>query len=61
MFGEGDAFDPRGIRRNPWPQTEAHDLETAVAEWQEARAQREEALERMARVLTDAGIGGFDV
>jgi hypothetical protein len=58
---DGDRFDPRGIRRNPWPQTASHDLESAVADWQEARAQREEALDRMARVLTEAGIGGFDV
>ncbi|MGJ6122692.1 N-6 DNA methylase [Mycolicibacterium sp. Y3] len=61
VFGSEGAFDPRGIRRNPWPQTESHDLEAAVADWQEARAQREEALERMSQVLTEAGIGGFDV
>lgn len=56
-----DTFDPRGIIRNPWPQTESHDLESAVAEWQEARAHREEALDRMAQVLGEAGIGGFNV
>lgn len=56
-----DTFDPRGVRRNPWPQTESHDLEAAVAEWHEARAHREEALDRMTQVLGDAGIGGFNV
>lgn len=61
IFGEGDLFDPRGLIRNPWPQTESHDLEAAVAEWQEARARREEALEHMAQVLGEAGIGGFNV
>lgn len=60
VFDDHGAFDPRGVRRNPWPQTESHDLEAAVAEWQEARAHREEALERMAQLLTEAGIGGFD-
>ena len=57
--GQGD-FDARGVLRNPWPQTESHDFEAAVAEWQEARARREDALERMSQVLTEAGIGGFD-
>lgn len=60
VFTEDGTFDARGVRRNPWPKTETHDLDTAVAEWQEARAQREEALERMAQALSDAGIGGFD-
>lgn len=60
VFNEKDVFEARGVRRNPWPQTTTHDLETAVSEWQEARAHREEALERMAQVLTEAGIGGFD-
>lgn len=58
---EGDQINPRGVRRNPWPETESHDLEAAVADWQESRAHREEALARMAQVLTEAGIGGFDV
>ena len=58
---EQDRFDPRGVRRNPWPQTESHDLATAVSEWQEARVLREEALEKMSQVLREAGIGGFDV
>ncbi|MHA7284609.1 HsdM family class I SAM-dependent methyltransferase [Arthrobacter sp. TMS2-4] len=61
IFDDEGALDARGVRRNPWPQAEIHDLEAAVADWQEARAQREEALEKMARVLTEAGIGGFDV
>jgi type I restriction enzyme M protein len=58
---EQDRFDPRGVWRNPWPQTESHDLATAVSEWQEARVLREEALEKMSQVLREAGIGGFDV
>lgn len=61
VFDEDGRFDARGITRNPWPQTETHDLQTAVADWQEARSRREEALERMSEVLTRAGIGGFDV
>lgn len=61
VFDEAGTFDPRGIRRNPWPQPESHDFEEAVADWKEARAQREAALDHMAQVLTDAGIVGFDV
>lgn len=61
LFNEQGGFDPRGVRRNPWPHTEMHDLGTAVSDWQEARALREEALERMSYVLREAGIGGFDV
>lgn len=60
IFDDKDVLDARGVRRNPWPQTTTHDLATAVSDWQEARAQREEALERMSQVLTEAGIGGFD-
>jgi type I restriction enzyme M protein len=60
VFDDHDVFDARGVLRNPWPHTESHDFEAAVAEWQEARARREDALERMAQVLTEAGIGGFD-
>jgi len=50
----------RGVRRNPWPQAESHDLEAAISDWQEARAEREAAQVRMAEVLSEAGIGGFD-
>lgn len=60
IFDDSGIFDPRGVRRNPWPQSETHDFSTAVSEWQEARAVREEALETMALVLRDAGIEGFD-
>lgn len=60
IFDDG-VFEPRGVRRNPWPLTTTHDLETAVSEWQEARAQREEAMDRMTQILSDAGIGGFNV
>lgn len=60
VFDDKGVLDPRGVRRNPWPQTESHNLEAAVAGWQEARAHREETLQRMTQVLTQAGIGGFD-
>lgn len=60
IFDDLGELDARGLDRNPWPQTETHDLETAVADWQEARAQREDAMARMADVLSKAGIGGFD-
>lgn len=61
IFNEAGAFDARGLRRNPWPLTTTHDLESAVSEWQEARARREEAMARMAEIVSGAGIGGFDV
>lgn len=61
IYDEQGVLDARGIRRNPWPQTESHDLDSAVADWQEARAQREDALERLSSALLNAGIGGFDV
>ena len=60
IFDDGGVLKARGTRRNPWPQPATHDLVTAVSEWQEARVQREEAMQRMAQVLTEAGIGGFD-
>lgn len=60
VFDDQKNFVARGVQRNPWPQTESHDLEAAVADWQEARAEREAAQARMAEVLTEAGIGGFD-
>lgn len=57
---DGDRFVPRGLGQSPWPQTQSHDLEAAIADWQEARAVREEAQATMAAVLSAAGIGGFD-
>ena len=60
IFDDSGRFVPRGVRQNPWPQTQSHDLDTAIADWQEARAVREEAQAVMAEVLTAAGIGGFD-
>lgn len=60
IFDDGGRFMPRGVRSNPWPQTHAHDLEAAIADWQEARTIREEAQAAMAAALTAAGIGGFD-
>ena len=61
IYDDQGRLDARGVRRNPWPQAETHDFDSAVADWQEARALREEALERMNQVMLDAGIGGFDV
>jgi type I restriction enzyme M protein len=60
IFTESGRLVARGTRPNPWPQAESHDLESAVADWQEARAAREEAQAAMDAVLTAAGIGGFD-
>ncbi|WP_229400846.1 HsdM family class I SAM-dependent methyltransferase [Micromonospora okii] len=60
VFDDAGRFMPRGVRHNPWPQTQSHDLDTAIADWQEARAVREEAQVAMAAVLSAAGIGGFD-
>lgn len=60
IFDDHGTLVARGTRGNPWPQTEIHDLESAVADWQEARAEREAALDRMSDILTAAGIGGFD-
>lgn len=60
IFDVDGRFDPRGIRRNPWPQPASHDLDSAVTDWQEARTQRDEASARMMDVLSAAGIEGFD-
>nr|WP_167752267.1 N-6 DNA methylase [Streptomyces sp. S501] len=60
IFDDTGRFMPRGVRQNPWPQTQSHDLDAAIADWQEARAVREEAQAAMAAVLSAAGIGGFD-
>lgn len=60
IFDDQGRLDARGVRRNPWPQAQTHDLDEALASWQEARAQRDEALERMNQALFEAGIGGFD-
>uniref|UniRef100_UPI003F496299 HsdM family class I SAM-dependent methyltransferase n=2 Tax=Paenarthrobacter nicotinovorans TaxID=29320 RepID=UPI003F496299 len=61
IFDDAGVLDARGIRRNPWPQAETHDLYEAVADWQEARTQRDLALDHMTQTLSEAGIGGFDV
>lgn len=61
IFDEDGGLDVRGVARNPWPKGEEHDLDTAVADWQEARALRDEAQAVMVEVLGDAGIGGFGV
>lgn len=61
IFSASGELDARGVRRNPWPQIETHDLDTALANWQEAKAQREDSYDRMNQALLDAGIGGFDV
>ncbi|MFJ2571994.1 class I SAM-dependent DNA methyltransferase [Streptomyces halstedii] len=60
IFDQMGDLVARGVRHNPWPQTQSHDLAAAIADWQEARAVREEAQASMAAVLTAAGIGGFD-
>ncbi|WP_431785007.1 HsdM family class I SAM-dependent methyltransferase [Microbacterium maritypicum] len=60
IFTESGRLVARGTRPNPWPHTESHDLESAIADWQEARTAREEAQATMDAVLTAAGIGGFD-
>lgn len=60
IYDEHGRLDARGLRGNPWPQVETSDLDTAMAEWQEAHAQSQEALARMNQMLIDAGIGGFD-
>lgn len=60
IYDDAGILNCRGVRHNPWPKAEEHDWETAVAEYQEARALREEAVAKMSEVLTRAGIGGFD-
>lgn len=60
IYDDKGKLNCRGVRQNPWPKTEEHDWETAVADYQEARALREEAVAKMSEVLTRAGIGGFD-
>lgn len=60
IFDAEGRFDPRGIRRNPWPQPATHDLDSAVTDWQEARTQRDEASARMMEILSAAGIEGFN-
>lgn len=61
IFDDDDGLVARGVRHNPWPQTESHDLDAAISSWQEARAEREAAQEHMTQILSEAGIGGFDV
>ncbi|QCH24428.1 Restriction enzyme BgcI subunit alpha [Mycobacteroides salmoniphilum] len=60
IFDADGGLVARGVRPNPWPQTESHDLDEALSNWQEARAEREAAQERMMQILSEAGIGGFD-
>ncbi|WP_265523003.1 HsdM family class I SAM-dependent methyltransferase [Oerskovia flava] len=60
IFTDSGRLVARGVCPNPWPQAESHDLDSAIADWQEARATREEAQAAMDAVLTEAGIGGFD-
>lgn len=60
VFDDKGNFVARGVRPNPWPQVETHDLETAISDWQEARAERESAQERVTQILSEMGIGGFD-
>lgn len=60
IFDEEGGLVARGVKPNPWPRAESHDLEAAISSWQEARAEREAAQERMGQILSDAGIGGFD-
>lgn len=60
IYDDQGRLDARGVRRNPWPKNHAHDLDSALAEWQEARAAREDAYSRMNETLLAAGLGGFD-
>lgn len=57
---DGGELVARGVRHNPWPQTESHDLDSAISSWQEARAEREAAQDRLVQALAEAGINGFD-
>lgn len=61
IFREDGSLAARGVKLNPWPRIESHDLEGSISAWHEARAERETAQERMSQILTEAGIGGFDV
>ena len=60
IFTHGE-LAARGTRTNPWPQTQSHDLDAAISDWQEARTAREAAQNAMSAALTAAGIVGFDV
>lgn len=60
IFDDQGRLDARGVRRNPWPKNQAHDLDSALADWQEARASREDAYSKMNDALFRAGLGGFD-
>jgi len=60
IYDGAGILNARGVRRNPWPNHQVRDLGSAIADWQEARAQRREAYERMNEALLDAGIGGID-
>lgn len=60
IFDASGALVARGVKRNPWPEAESHDLDEAISNLQEASAEREAAQERMIQILSDAGIGGLD-
>lgn len=60
IYDGAGILNARGVRRNPWPNHQVRDLGSAIADWQEAWAQRREAYERMNEALLDAGIGGID-
>lgn len=59
IFAHGE-LAARGTRTNPWPQTQSHDLDAAISDWQEARTAREAAQGAMSAALAAAGIVGFD-
>lgn len=61
IFRSSGELAPRGTKFNPWPRKESHDLASTISAWQEARAERESAQEKMTQILTQSGIGGFDV
>ena len=59
IFAHGE-LAARGTRTNPWPQTQSHDLDAAISDWQEARTAREASQNALSAALTAAGIVGFD-
>ncbi|SDN68629.1 Type I restriction-modification system, DNA methylase subunit [Actinomyces ruminicola] len=60
IYDDQGRLEARGVRRNPWPQAQSHDLDAAVADWQEARVLRKEAYERMNEALLAVGLGVLD-
>lgn len=57
---DDDTLALRGVKSNPWPISEVHDVDSAISAWQEAHAEREAAHMRMTQVFADFGIGGFN-